>query len=200
MLQLEEEVSLKADTQKPSLGIGAVKLAETCAKPVAETRIVICATTNIVAFVTFVTCAFSVWQLDYKRVLWLLRVRLCVLHRCAGVYTEYTQLNVSAVCQADKHRWSSACSLFNSVPPVENILPNICFRTDFNKAVSDFAITLGIHLCVCVWTGVPPCVFVLVGECSCLQRRVCVRAPCYARTVNTESSTSGCDGINLHLL
>lgn len=31
MLQLEEEVSLKTDTQKPSLGIGAVKLAETCA-------------------------------------------------------------------------------------------------------------------------------------------------------------------------
>lgn len=68
MFQLEEEVPLKTDTQKPSLGIDAVKL-ETCAKPVDETRIVICATTNIVAFVTFVTRAFSAWQLDYKRVL-----------------------------------------------------------------------------------------------------------------------------------
>lgn len=101
---------------------------------------------------TFCMCVVCVWKKDAETSLMHTVhacVRVCVCWcRCAVCTLPWQFASFSRwVCQADKHCWSSVGSLFNRLPPIENILPNICLQTDFNKCVR----LLRSHcVCMCV--------------------------------------------------
>lgn len=106
-----------------------------------------------------------------------------MLFACVSVCgADLWQMQVCCVCvpmtvSVFQHCWSSACSLFNSLPPVENIQPNICMQTDFSKNCQPFVFTLCMHVClfVCVQNNFCTCACMCVRECS-------------AHTVNTKST------------
>lgn len=85
----------------------------------------------------------------------LLHAYVCVLKSCW-------------VCQADKHCWSSAGSLLNRLPPIENIPPNICWQTDFNKTTSLVYARVSVHVrvFVCVQNRLTPLSTVLCSHCE----------------------------------
>lgn len=94
-----------------------------------DTKFCIDISAQIIAAIAVVVLSSTFWMcvcVCGKR-MWT-SVCLCVWCRCVArvhVHDCFCCFS-SCVCPPDKHCWSSACSLFNRLPPMEKILPNIC--------------------------------------------------------------------------